>query len=136
MYVPQLTSPVSVQEQLSDTDVFHVGPSLWYAESQDGAVLVDFHQNVRVLLNPIGVMIFKRLKEGEAVGKIANALVAEFAMPKQQIYEDVSQFIGDLRAKRLLFSTEEIEKSTGGRSPRKKRRMEWVYRWLLRVRGC
>ena len=90
----QAPSHVNFIEQLSETDVFHVAPSLWYAESQDGAVLVDFDHNVRVLINQIGVRIFKRLNESESVGTITEAFVSEFAMSKKQPYGDVSEFIG------------------------------------------
>jgi hypothetical protein len=133
----QMARVVDTMEHWTDTEIFHMSPSLQYAENQDGAVLVDFDHDLRVTINPMGAIIFKRLKARESIAQIAKALAEELAMPQQQIRADVSAFITDLKAKKVLVSPGELPKPSGrtGEFARNRPGLEWLHRLLFWVRG-
>jgi len=80
-----------------------VSPNVKETQSEDGAVLLDVEQGVCFSLNSIGLRIWSLLREGLNQGQIAEALSQEYDVPRSRLLEDVGQFVGELRAKRLVF---------------------------------
>jgi hypothetical protein len=117
-------------EQLDETPVFHVSRSVRQAESQDGAVLLDFRHGVRFVLNPIGLKMWNMLKESQSVEQITKSLVSEFQLPEQQIHQDVLEFIASLETQGLLFSAEQLAEtgSVACRRTRNGRHFTWLNR--------
>ena len=60
-----------------------------------------------LILNPTGAAILELCGGGRTVEQIASALATRFAAPVDRITEDVRQYVGCLRARRLLELQEE-----------------------------
>jgi hypothetical protein len=76
-------------------------------QNEDGAVLLDIRQGLCLSMTPIGIRIWQMLKVNHSVCDIANCLAAEFdEVPKQQVHDDVTEFVADLEHKSLLVAAE------------------------------
>jgi hypothetical protein len=78
--------------------------SVRIVQNQDGAVLLDIRQGICLSMTPVGAKIWNLLQPNSSVDQITDSLAAEFSVPRQQVCEDVSAFIGDLTQKGLLLS--------------------------------
>ena len=76
------------------------------AENQDGAVLLDIHHGVCFSLNPVAVKIWTLLKQQYSLDQIAKSLASEFALPEEELYQDVVEFVESLKAQHLLLSND------------------------------
>jgi hypothetical protein len=92
-------------------------------ENQDGSVLLDIHQGICFSLNPVGAKIWQMLKTECSVGQITEHLSAECGVPREQVEQDVTDFVRALREKKLLKSVE---------PERKHKSTDWVSRLLGR----
>lgn len=71
--------------------------------NEDGAVLLDPEQGICFSLNPVGLKIWDQLKQHRSVGQIADTLAAEFNVPRNEILNDIAEFLAELEAKHLLY---------------------------------
>jgi hypothetical protein len=78
--------------------------SVRVVQNQDGAVLLDIRQGLCLSMTFVGVKIWDLLRLKCSVDQITEALVTEFNVPRQQVYEDVTAFVSDLTQKGLLLS--------------------------------
>jgi hypothetical protein len=92
----------------SSVSEFAVKPSdsVREAHNQDGAVLLDVHQGECFSINPVGVKIWTLLKQQYSLDQIAKSLASEFALPEEDLYQDVAEFVGSLKAQRLVVSND------------------------------
>ena len=88
---------------------WHTAPNIQYAESQDGAVLIDEDQGLRFVFNPVGNFIWKALRRNHSIPEITRSLASECHVPEEEVSAPVAEFIEDLKAKRLLLSTEDLQ---------------------------
>lgn len=88
---------------------WHTALHVQYAENQDGGVLIDEDQGLRFVFNPTGNFIWKGLKKKRSVPQITKSLAFECQVSEEDICAVVEEFIADLRAKRLLLSTEDLQ---------------------------
>lgn len=92
--------------------------------TEDGAALLDVRQNLCLGMTPTGAEIWGLLVQGHSADQIVDGICARFSVSYEQVYEDVQQFLINLREKGLLETT----------STRSEREPNWVL-WLLRIWG-
>jgi hypothetical protein len=71
-------------------------------DTEDGAALLDLHQNVCFSINPVGAKIWELLKQGYPATEIAARLIADYGIGELQASHDVSEFMNSLRDHHLL----------------------------------
>jgi hypothetical protein len=79
-----------------------VAPGVREVTSEDGAVLLDVQQGICFSLNPVGLRIWKLLKERSSREQIVESLAQEFSVPKFQLLSDVDEFVAALEAQHLV----------------------------------
>jgi len=79
-----------------------IAPGVRETASEDGAVLLDVEQGICFSLNPVGLRIWKLLKNRCSLDQIADALGQEFSVPRSQLLADAAEFIEALEAKHLI----------------------------------
>lgn len=70
--------------------------------STDGGVLLDIDQNLMFSVNVVGSTIWQKLEGGVSADQIAKEIAEEFGLPLDQARADVTSFIEDLRAHKLI----------------------------------
>ena len=70
--------------------------------SEDGAVLLDIEQGICFSLNPVGLKIWRMLKQQFSLDQMADSLEEEFHTPRPELLADICQFVRQLEAKRLI----------------------------------
>jgi hypothetical protein len=70
--------------------------------NQDGAVLLDIKQGLCFSMNPVGSKIWEMLKKENSLEEIAKALEIEFRVPRSQIEADITDFVAELRKRKLI----------------------------------
>ena len=68
----------------------------------DGAVILDIKRDQLFSMNPVGACIWARLLNGEGLDQIAKALAEETGMDIAVVTADISDFVADLKSKRLF----------------------------------
>ena len=81
--------------------------------NQDGAILLDIKQGLCFSMNPVGSRIWEMIKEEYSPEQIANALEAEFQVPRSQIEADIAAFVGELRKSNLIEPDSPAEQGKG-----------------------
>ena len=71
--------------------------------NQDGAVLLDVSQGLVFSLNPVGTIIWQHLSDGRAHEEIADRLVGEFGIERDQALNDLKVFLQQLEQRRLML---------------------------------
>lgn len=92
-----------------------VSASVRIAETQDGAVLLDVAQGFCFNINPVGGLILKQIREGCNQNEIAQHLVQVFNIPPEQAYNDVQEFVEDLKRKQLVHELSASGNNVGRR---------------------
>jgi len=85
-------------------------PSVRETKSEDGAVLLDVEQGFCFSLNSAGCSIWELLKQGLNSDELVNELEKQYTVPREQLVQDVHEFIDDLACKRLVL----VGKKDGG----------------------
>ena len=81
-------------------------------ETADGAVLLDIRQGLCLSMTPISMRVWRLLKLNYSVDQITDKLSTEFQdVGRQQIRNDVVEFVADLVQKELLLASEPIKKN-------------------------
>ncbi|HEY6249490.1 MAG TPA: PqqD family protein [Candidatus Angelobacter sp.] len=88
-----------------------VSESVRLAETQDGAVLLDVKQGLCFSINPVGMLIWKRVSDGCAVTQIVQYLAESFGISTEQASNDTQEFLDVLIEKRLV--QQQDRKDTG-----------------------
>jgi len=88
----------------------HIPSSVKETASKDGAVLLDVERGICFSLNFIGLQIWGLLKKGYDQARIVDTLQKEYSIPREQLQEDVCQFMQELEASKLLIDPDEPEK--------------------------
>ena len=86
---------------LSATDLV-ISPGVRETTSGDGAVLLDIEQGICFSLNPVGLRIWELLKTRSSIDQIADALVADFNVPRGQLLADTVEFVVALKTNHLV----------------------------------
>ncbi len=102
-------------DTITETTGWHTAPNIQYAESQDGAVLIDEDQGLRFVFNPVGNFIWKALRQKCGITEITKSLASECHVPEAEISAPIAEFIAELKAKRLLLSAEDLQARLQGR---------------------
>lgn len=84
-------------------------PSVKEAKSEDGAVLLDVEQGLCFSLNSVGCRIWELLKQGLSSDELVNELEKQYTVPREQLVQDIHEFIDDLECRRLVL----IDKKDG-----------------------
>jgi hypothetical protein len=84
-------------------DVGRPSPSVRQTTTQDGAVLLDIEQGVCFSINAVGAKIWEMLKQSQSLNQIVDDLAAEFSVPKEQIRNDVIEFVAELNRQHVLL---------------------------------
>lgn len=78
-------------------------PNLRYVVDSDGGVILDIPNNKRIIVDPTGGYIWKRLQNGEQIDAIAEELAritgADFGM----VAKDVDEFVTELKSQKLVI---------------------------------
>jgi|SRR5215472_759437 len=82
--------------------------------TQDGAVLLDIDQGLCFSMNPVGARIWEMLKMNHSIDNIADVLASEYSIAREQVLEDVQEFLAQLQNQNLLVSNRETKKNMGG----------------------
>jgi Coenzyme PQQ synthesis protein D (PqqD) len=75
------------------------------ATNQDGAVLMDISQGQMYSANPTGSRIWQQLIEGRSPEQIAEEIVGDFGISREQALNDVNDFVQQLEARQLIRSS-------------------------------
>ncbi len=79
-----------------------ISPGVRETASEDGAVLLDIEQGICFSLNPVGLKIWRMLKEQFSLDQITDSLEEEFHTPRLELMADICQFVSQLEAKHLI----------------------------------
>ena len=79
-----------------------ISQSVRLTKSQDGGILLDVDLGEIFRLNPVGTRIIELLKEGHNGPSLTSVLSCEFGVPEQVVLVDVSEFLSQLRERRLI----------------------------------
>ena len=88
----------------------YIPSSVKETASEDGAVLLDVERGICFSLNFIGLQIWRLLKKGCDQAQIVDILQKEYSIPREQLLNDVSQFMQELEASKLLVDHDQPEK--------------------------
>ena len=99
-----------------------IAPGVREVASEDGAVLLDIEQGICFSLNPVGLRIWRLLREKRSREEIVDALAQEFAVPRTQLAVDTSEFLASLEGQHLTQSRPPVQKRS------------WIERMILSVR--
>lgn len=75
---------------------------LVWQELDGDLVLMDLQRSVYLTTNASGAVLTKLLTEERTRDELADHLVEEFAIDRDQAFGDVDDFVAQLREKRLL----------------------------------
>lgn len=76
------------------------------------ALIVDGRLGKIYSLNPVGSVLWGMVDGRTSMQEMVSALSAQFDVDRQQAYEDLAVFVGELEAKGLLESIERTEGSS------------------------
>jgi hypothetical protein len=79
-----------------------ISPGVRETASEDGAVLLDIEQGICFSLNPVGLKIWRMLKQRFSLDQMTDSLEKEFHAPRPELMADICHFVGQLEAKRLI----------------------------------
>jgi hypothetical protein len=94
---------------------FRVPDSVKSTETQDGAVLLDVKQGLCFSINPVGMLVWKRVRDGCTTTQIAQYLAETFSISPEQARNDTQEFLHELMEKRLVQEEEDRTESSNGR---------------------
>lgn len=77
---------------------------LTWQEIDGELVLLDLTTSAYLTTNVAGAVLAKQLTEERTLDELADALVAEFGIGREQALADAEAFVQDLQAKGLLAS--------------------------------
>ena len=79
-----------------------VAPEVVAAEVDGDTVLLDGRSGLYYALNQVGTRLWTLIAEGAALGEIHDVLLAEYDVPTQVLWADLTTLICDLRDCRLV----------------------------------
>ncbi len=79
-----------------------ISPGVRETASEDGAVLLDIEQGICFSLNPVGLKIWRMLKDQFSLDQMTDSLEEEFHTPRLELMADICQFVSQLEAKHLI----------------------------------
>lgn len=88
----------------------HIPSSVKETASEDGAVLLDVERGICFSLNVVGLKIWGLLKKGRDQAQIVDSLQKEYSIPREQLREDVRQFMEELESSKLLVGHDQPAK--------------------------
>lgn len=99
--------------QTTTSSGLRVSASARLAETQDGAVLLDVQQGLCFSINPVGTLIWKRVRDGCTVTQIAQHMAETFSISTEQARSDTQEFLEILIEKRLVQQHDRKETGNG-----------------------
>ena len=88
----------------------HIPSSVKETASEDGAVLLDVERGICFSLNFIGLKIWELLKKGYDQAQIVDTLQKDYSITREQLQDDVRQFMQELESSKLLVDDDQPEK--------------------------
>ena len=82
-----------------------VSDSIRSTHGQDGAIVLDIRQGQMFNLNLVGSRILELVECGSSEEQIADAISREFSANIETVRKDVAEFLGELKANKLLDTT-------------------------------
>jgi hypothetical protein len=79
-----------------------IAPGVRETASEDGAVLLDIEQGICFSINPVGLKIWRMLKQRFSLDQMADMLEEEFHAPRPELIADICHFVSQLETKRLI----------------------------------
>ena len=89
---------------MSAQDTLQPSPSVRDAETEDGSVLLDVEQGVCFSLNPLGAQVWQLVKRNFSLDQIVHALEKQFRVPRDELTNDVQEFVHQLESRGLLLA--------------------------------
>jgi hypothetical protein len=86
-----------------------VSDSIRSTHGQDGAIVLDIRQGQMFNLNLVGSRILELVECGSSEEQIADAISREFSADIETVRKDVAEFLGELKANKLLDTTPATE---------------------------
>lgn len=86
-----------------------VSDSIRSTHGQDGAIVLDIRQGQMFNLNLVGSRILELVECGSSEEQIADAISREFSADIETVRTDVAEFLGELKANKLLDTTPATE---------------------------
>ena len=87
--------------------LFKRNPDMEYIETDEsGLVIFNPESGDTCIIDEIGVSLFKAMGEGATLDAIVDTLLLEYDAPREEIYQDVSDFIHQLLEQELILSCE------------------------------
>jgi hypothetical protein len=77
-------------------DKLRINPAVTSTAMPDGAVLVDSETGECFELNRVGASVWERLKRGDALTSIIDALAVEYTRDRALVSGDVTSLVQDL----------------------------------------
>jgi hypothetical protein len=98
------------------------------AANQDGAVLMDIRKGQMFSINPVGSRIWQQLNDACTPEEIAQELMTDFGISREQALYDVKEFAQQLEAQQLIRWSESQE-SQDALGAKKKGLFGRLFRW-------
>ncbi len=92
-------------EDTKDNVKWSVSSSVRATFSEDGAVLLDIEKGICYSLNVVGMKVWQILESDggtSAFKDIVDVLAPQFAIPREQLGEDIRTYLQELAKKRLI----------------------------------
>jgi hypothetical protein len=89
---------------MNSVDFLHItiSPGVRETASEDGAVLLDIEQGICFSLNPVGLKIWRMLRQQFSLDQMTDILEKEFHTPRPELIADICHFVSQLEAKHLI----------------------------------
>lgn len=79
---------------ISESDRFAPREDLVLEEIEDEVVILDLKSNSYFGLNPVARLVWQQLEAERSVGDIVDEIASHFEVERQQVSEDVLDFLG------------------------------------------
>jgi hypothetical protein len=84
------------------TNRLRLAPTVTWRSLEDEVVVLDTAGSVYYSLNHSGAVVLRRLESGAYADELADALVQEYEVTREQAAQDVAAFLAGLKDQSLL----------------------------------
>jgi hypothetical protein len=89
-----------------------VSPGTLFRELDGEAVLLNLERGHYYGLDEVGARILSLLVDGQSLQQVHSALLAEYEVPSDPLWEDIVRLVGELQAEGLVVVHDPEDSST------------------------
>lgn len=88
--------------EIAESDRFSPREDLVLEEIEDEVVILDLKSNNYFGLNPVARLVWQKLDQDSSVGEIIKVIAEQFEVERQQVADDVRDFLREALAAGLV----------------------------------